>query len=397
MTTRCAEDMRESQRPAAASPFIDRLHAFRDRLLASQQFQRFAVAFPLTRPIAHRQARAMFDLCAGFVYSQILSACVDLDLFQRLRGGPRTPQQLARDVNIPTDRLSRLLAAATSLKLLSCRRDGRYGLGMLGAALVGNPGIAAMIRHHAVLYRDLQDPVALLRGLERPTELAKFWGYAGSEESEALSAEQVAAYSALMASSQSFIAADVLDAYRFDRHQCLMDVGGGEGAFIAAAAAKYPSLKFKLFDLPAVAKRAEARLRTGAFGDRVTVHGGSFLDQRLPGGADLISLVRVVHDHDDAIARRLLAAAHDVLPVGGKLLIAEPMAGVSGAESVGSAYFGLYLLAMGTGRARTAAELAAMVRQAGFGPPRMLKTRHPMLVNALIATKQGSKPAANCV
>jgi demethylspheroidene O-methyltransferase len=166
-----------------------------------------------------------------------------------------------------------------------------------------------------------------------------------------------------------------------------MDVGGGEGAFIAAAAAKYPSLKFKLFDLPAVAKRAEASLKTGGFGDRVAVHGGSFLDQPLPGGADLISLVRVVHDHDDAVVRWLLGAAYEALPVGGKLLIAEPMAGVSGAEPVGSAYFGFYLLAMGTGKARTAGEIAVMLRHAGFGPPRMLKTRHPMLVNALIATK----------
>ena len=33
-------------------------------------------------------------------------------------------------------------------------------------ALIGNPAIGAMIEHHAMLYDDLRDPVALLRGVE---------------------------------------------------------------------------------------------------------------------------------------------------------------------------------------------------------------------------------------
>jgi len=41
---------------------IDRWYALRDRLLADPTFQRRATAFPLTRPIARRRARALFDL-----------------------------------------------------------------------------------------------------------------------------------------------------------------------------------------------------------------------------------------------------------------------------------------------------------------------------------------------
>ncbi len=50
--------------------------------------------------------------------------------------------------------------------------------------------------------------------------------------------------------------------------------------------------------------------------------------------------------------------AHDALPPGGTLLIAEPMAGTPGAEAMGDAYFGLYLWAMGSGRPRSAAAYA---------------------------------------
>jgi demethylspheroidene O-methyltransferase len=120
---------------------------------------------------------------------------------------------------------------------------------------------------------------------------------------------------------------------------------------------------------------------------RVSVHGGSFRDQALPRGAGIITLVRVLHDHDDPVAAQLLRAAYDALPAGGRLLIAEPMAGVAGASRVGDAYFGFYLLAMGTGRARTAAQIARLLAGAGFKPARLLGTRQPMLVSVLVASK----------
>jgi demethylspheroidene O-methyltransferase len=67
------------------------------------------------------------------------------------------------------------------------------------------------------------------------------------------------------------------------------------------------------------------------------------------------------------------------------LLVAEPMAETRGAESVG-AYFELYLLAMGSGRPRSAAELTGLLRQAGFSRVRPLPTRQPMLVRVLAAS-----------
>jgi demethylspheroidene O-methyltransferase len=52
---------------------------------------------------------------------------------------------------------------------------------------------------------------------------------------------------------------------------------------------------------------------------------------------------------------------------------------------MGDAYFGFYLLAMGRGRPRSAAELTALLRQAGFGTVRQLHTNTPLLASALMA------------
>ena len=373
--------------PVKRGGWRERWLAFRNRTVASPGFQRWAAGFPLTRRIARRNTRALFDLCAGFVYAQVLFACVRLDLFALLRDGPLAPDALARRLDLPADRALTLLRAAASLDLITRLPDGRFALADLGAALIGNPSVAAMIEHHAMLYADLADPVALLRGEAGPTRLGGYWPYAEAGEAAQLGSDSVAAYSGLMAASQALIADDVLDALPLADRACLMDVGGGEGVFLAQAARRHPGLALRLLDLPPVAERAGARLTAEGLGDRVTYFGRSFLGASLPPGADAITLVRVVHDHDDAIALALLRAAHAALPPGGLLAIAEPMAGTPGAEPVGDAYFGFYLLAMGSGRPRTADELSAMLAQVGFGDIRERPTRRPLLAR-LITAKQ---------
>ena len=209
---------------------------------------------------------------------------MQLDLFEALRKGPRTAASLAASLNLPQPAAERLLRAAAALNLLAEGGGGTYRLGSLGAALLGNPGVRGLIAHHALLYRDLADPVALLRGQHAPGGLATYWPYAGNDAPAALGAEQVGAYSALMAASNGMIADQVLAAYDIRRHTHLLDVGGGQGAFLIAAAAAAPQLHLTLFDLPAVAARAESLLADAGLGGRARAVGGDFFRDPLAGG-----------------------------------------------------------------------------------------------------------------
>lgn len=365
----------------------ERWLVFRSRLIATSEFQRWAAGSLFTRFVARRRTRALFDLCAGFVYSQILLACVRLDLFAILARGPAALDDLSARLALPPEAAERLLRAAVSLKLLRALPNGRYALDDLGAAMLGNPSIAGFIEHHALLYDDLRDPVALLRN-EVATKLSAFWPYAGDRPgmaSNGADAETCRAYSELMSRSQAMLAQDILDAYPLGAHRFLLDAGGGEGAFIAAAAERFPHLRFALFDLPGVAARAQADFEARGLSDRAAAHGGSFLSDPLPTGADIVSLVRVLHDHDDESARAILSRVRDALPRGGTLLLAEPMSETPGAEPIGAAYFGFYLLAMGRGRPRSATEIARLLRETGFHDIRHPPTRRPLLVSAIIA------------
>ena len=363
--------------------FFGRIAAWRDRTLADPGFRAWAARFPLTRPIARRRSRALFDLCAGFAYSQVLHACVSLRLFDLLAAGPQTAAVLAPRLELVPDRAERLLEAAVALKLLR-RRRGAYGLGTLGAAMVGNAGVAAMVRHHAMLYQDLADPVRLLRAEPGDTLLAAYWPYGTAPDPAALAPADVAAYSRLMAASQPLVAAEILAAYDVRRHRCLLDIGGGDGAFLEAAGSRAPALQLRLFDLPEVAARAKARLDAAGLSARAQTFGGDMRRDALPAGADLVSLVRVIHDHDDPHALAILQAARRAVPPNGALLLAEPMLDVAGAEPVG-AYFIFYLLALGSGRPRSPAALAALLRQAGFTRVRARRTGNPLLTGLIVA------------
>jgi len=372
------------------SSWRDSLIRLRTRVISNPRFQRWAAASPLTRFIARRQARALFDLCAGFVYSQVLAAFVQLRLCDHLADGPRSLEALARLTDLTPEAARRLLRAAASLGLVRPMPGERYALADLGASMIGNPSVAAFIAHHALLYDDLRDPVALLRG-QTTTRLSQFWPYAGDRPEGASNApaqpESYAGYSTLMAQSQVLVAQDILDAWPMTRHRRLLDVGGGEGVFIAEVAASAPNLQLQLFDLPPVAARAQEALARRGLANRVDCIGGSFLHDPLPRGADIISLVRIIHDHDDESALALLRAVHAALPGGGTLLIAEPMAGTPGAEPIGDAYFGFYLLAMGRGRARRPDELKRLLESVGFKQIRLLSTRRPLLAGAMVAKK----------
>lgn len=370
--------------PAARS-LADRWRGWRDGLLASASFQRWAAAFPLTRPIARRRAAQLFDLCAGFVYSQTLFACVQLDVFEQLRDGPRDVAALASRAAMPGGAMESLCAAASALQLLERRGAGRYGLGPLGAALLGNPGIAAMVRHHQALYADLADPLALLRGTGEARRLANYWPYALGATGEDLTGAGVAPYTALMAASQPMIADVVLAAYPLRRHRCLLDVGGGDGSFLAAAARQAPQLGLQLFDLPEVAALARERLAAAGLAERVAVTPGNVFSDALPDGADVISLIRVVHDHDDDAVLRLLAKVRAALPADGVLLLGEPMRDAGGGTDGVAAYFEIYLRAMGQGRPRSANELRELLRRAGFTQMRALRTRIPLIASVIVA------------
>ncbi len=322
-------------------------------------------------------------MAGGFIHTQVLLSCVKLGLFERLSSGAVSVAELAVESSVDEGRLRHLLGAATALDLLSRRRRDRYALGPLGAAMLGNASVLAFVRHHEVLYRDLDDPLAFFRGDTQP-ELARLWAYASSED--ALSGEQVTDYTALMAESQAMVAEQVLAAFSFQKSRSLVDIGGGSGAFARAVAERWPHLAITVADLPAVADIARKALQASGLERRIDVVGLDASEDAIPGSYDVVSLVRIVHDHNDDKAVEILRRARAALAPGGQLLLAEPIAATDAAGRLNDAYFQVYLLAMGSGRPRTRSELKTLLREAGFTAIRRHRTPVPLITSVFSAS-----------
>ena len=344
---------------------------FRNRLLADPKFLAFAQRSIFTRLLARARSKSLFNMLAGFSYSQVLYACVRLRVFEVVGVTGCSRAELAAVTGLESGRLDLLVKAAVALGLLEIEGE-RLLLGPHGAALLGQPWIMRFVEHHRHFYHDMADPVALLRGDALHSELKKYWSYSdvGASKDE---------YSMLMSESQRAVSQQILDAYEFSHHKKLLDVGGGSGSFLRAVGARHAALELHLFDLPGVVQLVDKKPGSPV----ITAYAGSFHEDPLPAGMDIVTLVRVVHDHDDDAVLALLRNIRRSCSPGTVLLIAEPFAGNKSTAVVTDAYFNFYFMAMGQGRTRTPQELSALAARAGFVKGRVRPTAMPLITGVM--------------
>lgn len=373
----------------------ERIKRYVEHLMASPRVYRMSVNNVLTRWYAQRKTSQVFDLMVGFVNFQVLLTCVKSGLLDRVFESPCGLEELSQQTHLPKESIDRLVLSALSLNLIDQRGVNRYGIGSLGLPVVSYPGIKAMIEHNAVLYADMLETVNLLRTHEH-SQMHQYWPYTNGEDPEQsdfahlqqaslAKAKQFERYSDLMSASQNFVIDEITASYDFSSHHRMLDIGCGKGRFVSTLAKQYSNLTFELMDLPLVMGLTQEHLKEVDFFSRLSFNPASFKTDPLPREVDLITLVRIAHDHSDEVVQALLRKIYWTLPSKGTLLLAEPMADPKGAKH--DAYFHFYLLAMGEGRLRTPHQLSKMMVQAGFDQVKLLPNPMPMHTRILIAHK----------
>ena len=356
-----------------------------NRLFSSEKFQSWASNVPLVRRLARTEGKEIFDLIMGFVNAQVLWALVELRILNSLLDRPKHVSEIALETALRQERAEILMNSATALGLTKKRANGVYVLRRKGAALLGVPGLTDMISHHAHFYRDMSDPVALLRD-EVDTELSHFWPYIFCAPDSA-PMDVTEKYSNLMAASQKLVAHDTLKMVAFGSGDKILDVGGGTGNFAIELVRKFADVSVDIFDLPQVKPSAEAHLSADIFSDRISFQPGSFREEALPSGYDAITLIRVLYDHSDRTVMGLLQRAYDALPQGGKLIVSEPMSGGDRPHRAGDVYFAFYTMAMRTGKTRSANQIAEMCKKIGFRSILTPKAPRKFITSAVISVK----------
>ena len=91
---------------------------WRNRMLRSKTFQKWAARLPIAQSIARTRATDLHHILAGFVYSQTLSAAYKLGLLECLKDRIATLDEIARACELEQDAALTLIKAATAIDLL---------------------------------------------------------------------------------------------------------------------------------------------------------------------------------------------------------------------------------------------------------------------------------------
>ncbi|WP_442916520.1 methyltransferase [Lentzea sp. DG1S-22] len=113
----------------------------------------------------------------------------------------------------------------------------------------------------------------------------------------------------------------LVETYDFDRFHTVVDVGGGNGAFLSALLARYPQLSGTLLDRPSAI--AAARRGEGGPLPRCQLVEADFLVDDLPVGAELYTIKHVVDGWPDDGAAEILDRIRKAMGEHGRVLVLD--------------------------------------------------------------------------
>lgn len=175
-------------------------------------------------------------------------------------------------------------------------------------------------------------------------------------------------FNAAMSAHTRSVAPLVLAAYDFSRFGTIVDVGGGDGALVAAVLRAAPAARGVVFDTASGAERAARALAKAGLESRSEVVFGDFFES-VPAGGDLYVMKSIVHDWDDARALRLLANCRRAMRADARLLIVDLVLPprVDRAEPARTIVMSDVNMLVNTGgRERTREELESLLARAGL-------------------------------
>jgi O-methyltransferase domain len=350
---------------------------------------------PPTPPMAQPPARdpdlaAMWAMVRGFQLSVMLREAAELGLADRVAAGPRPVAALAEEVGVGSQALLRLCRALAAFGVFALDAEGRLSHTARSAWLRSD---ARPTLHHAARYFTAPGNWGAwgawgeaLRG-----EACPFEAVFGRPNFEHLAAnpDEAALSDAFMRHSPDDRHAAVAEALDMRGAALVVDVGGGEGALLAALLAAHPApLRGLLYDRPQVVAGAGTVLGTAGVAGRCSVEAGDFF-ARVPEGGDVYLLSQVLHDWDDAACGRILGRCRAAMRAGARLVVIErvlPPMGREAEADPGEFLADTHMMAILHGRERTAAEFGALLEAAGFAPQGIRPTRSPFrLVEARAA------------
>jgi O-methyltransferase domain len=322
-------------------------------------------------------AETLRCLISGYRPTFLIQVAAELRLADLLAEGPRDVRALAQATGSDPQALGRLLFALVQLGVFARTVDDRFRLTALGACLRADhpDGLAAFARYQG--HDVIQRPWANLLHSVRTGKTA-FDAVFGVSLFDYFAAHPEAAelFTAGMAARTAEHLAAIVAAYEWRGLDTIVDIGGADGALLAAVLAAAPEADGIVFDQPHVEDAARRRLAAAGLQNRCRFASGDFF-VAVPGGGSAYLLKYIVHDWDDERVLGILRNVRRAAPSHTRLIVIEPLLPEGEEPALEAAMMDIAMLVVTGGGERTASRFAALYSNAGFRLSRVVPTASP--------------------
>lgn len=316
---------------------------------------------------------AMIQMLAGLFVSRMIHAAATLGVADHLADGAKTSAQLAEATQTHAPSLYRVLRALAAVGVVHECEPDCFVLTPVGETL--RTDVPGSLRHFAMAVFGQEHYTAheaLLHSI-RTGETAfdhvfgmDVWSYYAQHP------ENAGTFNRAMADLTEVFAAPALAQYDFDGLGTIVDVGGGQGALLAAVLKANPAAQGVLYDQPEVVRGARTYLEAQGVADRCRRVGGSFFEA-VPEGGDAYLLKAILHDWDDPRALTILRNCRRAMAPQSRLLIFETVLPPGNEPSLGK-IGDVVMMVMTGGRERTEGEFRRLLEEAGLEMTRVVPT-----------------------
>jgi hypothetical protein len=324
-----------------------------------------------------RPSDEMEDMLAGHFVAQCLHAAAVLGIPDLLKDRPMTVSKLAVATGTHEPFLHRLLCSLASKGVLSGTSDGQFQLTPLGDTLRSNAPDSlrdkAIFEAAAPLWAAVGGLLDTLRSGQ--PSFPKLYDES-IYQYLAENADLAAVFNSFMTAQSVLHNAAIVEAYDFSGIRTIIDVGGGQGATLAAILKSRPDMQGVLFDLPEVI--ADVSLKTMGLTGRCAVLGGDMLTA-VPVDGDAYVIKRVMMDKTDEDAVAVLRNCLAAMNAGGRVLVIDPMLPDVN-ETHNNWLADILMMVVTYGKCRTQSQFQELFDAAGFKLTRVIKTSSPNFI-----------------
>lgn len=321
-----------------------------------------------------------------FLLQYCIYAVAKLGVADLLEDGPRSHEELARDVDADPRGILRLLQRLSMEGIFSEVETGSFGLTPSASLLrsgAWRERVVVWFEDWLPVEQQLLYTVKTGKPAFEHVHGMNFYEYAAKHH--AFDAD----FEARMNELTSKVARALVESYDFSGSKLVVDIGGGRGALISSVLKANPDLHGILFDRPSVMGAAKGFLEVEGVAGRCKLVGGDFFDA-VPDGGDLYILKWVLDDWLDNEAFQILRNIRRSMdPQLGRVLVIEQLMPLDNQPSPAKS-LDLLMMVQGRTGVRTEAEIRAILEKTAFETKRVIATESTFnIIEALPVSPRG--------